>query len=151
MLSKLRAKMGLDRVKVAATGASAIAPDALAFMLGLGIPVLEVWGMSETSAVVTMNPPDAIRIGTVGKVVPGGTEISLAEDGQTFALTGGTATGDADCVVVDFTGTMRVAAYASFFPPAGQWVELVDPSLSIASDGTGTWSAGVRTGVGAAV
>lgn len=82
VLSKLRARMGLDRVKVAATGASAIAPDALAFMLGLGLPVVEVWGMSETSAVVTMNPPDAIRIGTVGKVVPGGTEISLAEDGE---------------------------------------------------------------------
>jgi long-subunit acyl-CoA synthetase (AMP-forming) len=82
VLSKLRAKMGLDRVKVAATGASAIAPEALAFMLGIGIPVLEVWGMSETSAVVTMNPPDAIRIGTVGKVVPGGTEIRLAEDGE---------------------------------------------------------------------
>jgi long-chain acyl-CoA synthetase len=82
VLSKLRARMGLDRVKVAATGASAIAPDALAFMLGLGIPVLEVWGMSETSAVVTMNPPDAIRIGTVGKVVPGGTEIALADDGE---------------------------------------------------------------------
>ncbi|KAA1426975.1 AMP-dependent synthetase/ligase [Nocardioides antri] len=82
VLSKLRERMGLDRVRVAATGASAIAPDALAFMLGLGIPVLEVWGMSETSAVVTMNPPDGIRIGTVGKVVPGGTEISLADDGE---------------------------------------------------------------------
>jgi len=82
VLSKLRERMGLDRVRVAATGASAIAPDALAFMLGLGIPVLEVWGMSETSAVVTMNPPDGIRIGTVGKVVPGGSEIMLAEDGE---------------------------------------------------------------------
>ncbi len=82
VLSKLRARMGLDRVRVAATGASAIAPDALAFMLGLGVPVLEVWGMSETSAVVTMNPPDGIRIGSVGKVVPGGTEISLAGDGE---------------------------------------------------------------------
>ncbi|KAA1419297.1 long-chain fatty acid--CoA ligase [Nocardioides humilatus] len=82
VLSKLREKMGLDRVRVAATGASAIAPDALAFMLGLGIPVLEVWGMSETSAVVTMNPPDGIRIGTVGKVVPGDTRIKLAEDGE---------------------------------------------------------------------
>jgi len=82
VLSKLRERMGLDRVRVAATGASAIAPDALAFMLGLGIPVLEVWGMSETSAVVTMNPPDGIRIGSVGKVVPGATEIALAEDGE---------------------------------------------------------------------
>ena len=82
VLSKLRARMGLDRVKVAATGASAIAPEALAFMLGLGVPVIEVWGMSETSAAATMNPPDAIRIGTVGKVVPGGTELELAEDGE---------------------------------------------------------------------
>jgi long-chain acyl-CoA synthetase len=82
VLSKLRERMGLDQVRVAATGASAIAPDALAFMLALGVPVLEVWGMSETSAVVTMNPPDGIRIGSVGKVVPGDTEISLAEDGE---------------------------------------------------------------------
>ncbi|HWU32546.1 MAG TPA: long-chain fatty acid--CoA ligase [Marmoricola sp.] len=82
VLSKLRQQMGLERVKVAATGASAIASEALAFMLGLGIPVVEVWGMSETSAVVTMNPPDAIRIGTVGKVVPGGTEIKIADDGE---------------------------------------------------------------------
>jgi long-chain acyl-CoA synthetase len=82
VLGKLRERMGLDQVRVAATGASAIAPDALAFMLALGVPVLEVWGMSETSAVVTMNPPDGIRIGTVGKVVPGGSEISLAEDGE---------------------------------------------------------------------
>jgi long-chain acyl-CoA synthetase len=82
VLGRLRERIGLDRVRVCATGASAIAPDALAFMLGIGIPVLEVWGMSETSAVVTMNPPDAIRIGTVGKVVPGGTEISLGEDGE---------------------------------------------------------------------
>jgi long-chain acyl-CoA synthetase len=82
VLGKLRERMGLDRVRVSATGASAIAPDALAFMLGIGIPVLEVWGMSETSAVVTINPPDGIRIGTVGQVVPGGTEISLADDGE---------------------------------------------------------------------
>lgn len=82
VLSRLRAQMGLDRVKVAATGASAIAPGALEFMLGLGIPVVEVWGMSETSAVVTMNPPDAIRIGSVGKVIPGGTEIKLDADGE---------------------------------------------------------------------
>lgn len=82
VLRQLRLKMGLDRIKVAATGASAIAPEALQFMLGLGLPILEGWGMSETSAIVTINPPDGIRIGTVGKVVPGGTELALAEDGE---------------------------------------------------------------------
>jgi long-chain acyl-CoA synthetase len=71
VLSKLRHKIGLDQVKIAVSGAAPIAPDAMAFMLGLGIPVCELWGMSETSCAVTINPPDAIRIGTVGKVVPG--------------------------------------------------------------------------------
>jgi len=82
VLRRLRHKIGLDQVKIAASGAAAIAPDAMAFMLGLGIPVCELWGMSETSCAVTINPPDAIRIGTVGKVVPGGTEITIADDGE---------------------------------------------------------------------
>jgi long-subunit acyl-CoA synthetase (AMP-forming) len=81
VLSKVRAKLGLDRVKFAATGAAAIAPEALEFMLGLGVPVCELWGMSETSCAVTVNPPGAQRIGTVGKAVPG-TEIRIADDGE---------------------------------------------------------------------
>jgi long-subunit acyl-CoA synthetase (AMP-forming) len=81
VLSKLRAKLGMDQVKVAATGAAPIAPDALAFMLALGLPVCEVWGMSETSAVVTFNRPGAIRIGTVGQALPG-SEVKIAEDGE---------------------------------------------------------------------
>jgi long-chain acyl-CoA synthetase len=81
VLSKIRAKLGLDEVKVAATGAAAIAPAALEFVLALGIPCCEVWGMSETSAVVLANRADRYRIGTVGQVVPG-SEISLAGDGE---------------------------------------------------------------------
>ena len=81
VLSKLRAKLGMDQVKVAATGAAPIAPDALAFMLALGLPVCEVWGMSETSAVVTFNRPGAIRIGTVGQALPG-SEVKIAQDGE---------------------------------------------------------------------
>jgi long-subunit acyl-CoA synthetase (AMP-forming) len=81
VLSKLRAKLGLDEVRVCVTGAAPIAPDALTFMLGLGLPVCEVWGMSELSAVATLNRPNAIRIGTVGQVVPG-SEAKIAEDGE---------------------------------------------------------------------
>lgn len=81
VLSAVRKKLGLDQVRAAVTGAAAISPEVLEFVLALGIPCSEVWGMSETSCVVTINRPDAIRIGTVGQVVPG-VEIKIAEDGE---------------------------------------------------------------------
>lgn len=81
VLGKIRAKLGLDRVRFAASGAAAIDPDALEFVLALGIPCCELWGMSEVSCAATVNPPDAIRIGTVGTALPG-VELALAEDGE---------------------------------------------------------------------
>ncbi|MBM7458647.1 AMP-dependent synthetase/ligase [Rhodococcus coprophilus] len=81
VLSAVRKKLGLDEVRAAVTGAAAISPEVLEFVLALGIPCSEVWGMSETSCVVTMNPPEKIRIGTVGQAVPG-VEIKTAEDGE---------------------------------------------------------------------
>lgn len=81
VLSKIRAALGLDRVRFAASGAAAIAPEALEFVLALGIPCCELWGMSESSCAATVNPPDAIRIGTVGKALKN-VELSLAEDGE---------------------------------------------------------------------
>ncbi|UYP19205.1 long-chain fatty acid--CoA ligase [Rhodococcus sp. Z13] len=81
VLSSIRAKLGLDNVRAAVTGAAAISPEVLEFVLGLGIPCSEVWGMSETSCVITMNPPDAIRIGTVGKAVSAA-KIKVADDGE---------------------------------------------------------------------
>jgi long-subunit acyl-CoA synthetase (AMP-forming) len=81
VLSTIRARLGLDRVRFAATGAAAIDPDALEFVLGLGLPVCEVWGMSELSCAATANPPDAIRIGTVGVALPG-VELRVADDGE---------------------------------------------------------------------
>jgi long-subunit acyl-CoA synthetase (AMP-forming) len=84
VLSAVRKKMGLDAVRVAASGAAAISPDALEFVLGLGIPCCEGWGMSEISALATINPIDNIRIGTVGKAIPGVT-LKIAEDGELLA------------------------------------------------------------------
>jgi long-subunit acyl-CoA synthetase (AMP-forming) len=84
VLSAVRAKLGMDRVRACVSGAAPIAPDALTFMLGLGIPVSEGWGMSELTAVVTINPSDDIRIGTVGPAVPG-MELKIAEDGEVLA------------------------------------------------------------------
>lgn len=81
VLSAIRGKLGLDQVRAAVTGAAAISPEVLEFVLALGIPCSEVWGMSETSCVVTMNRPGAIRIGTVGQAVPCA-QIRIAEDGE---------------------------------------------------------------------
>ena len=61
VLSKIRLLLGLDQVRAAVSGAAPIAPEILKFMLALGIPVAEVWGMSECSCIGTANPPDAIR------------------------------------------------------------------------------------------
>ncbi|MBS4753115.1 long-chain fatty acid--CoA ligase [Nocardioides sp. zg-ZUI104] len=82
VLSKVRAKVGLDRMRIAVTGAAPISPDALAFIMGLGLEVCEMWGMSETSGAVTVNPPGKVKLGTVGTVLPGGTEIKRAVDGE---------------------------------------------------------------------
>jgi long-subunit acyl-CoA synthetase (AMP-forming) len=81
VLSKIRTRLGLERVKFAASGAAAIDPEALEFVLGLGLPVCELWGMSELSCCATINPPDAVRIGTVGKALDK-VELRLAEDGE---------------------------------------------------------------------
>jgi long-subunit acyl-CoA synthetase (AMP-forming) len=80
VLSKLRLALGLDQVRVAVCGAAPVAPEVLTFMLALGIPVTEGWGMSEC-LLGTVNPPGAIRFGTVGKPVPG-VEVAVAGDGE---------------------------------------------------------------------
>jgi long-chain acyl-CoA synthetase len=81
VLAKLRHAIGMDQVHWAASGAAAIPPETLLFFHGIGVPVYEVWGMSETTGVGTMNTPGAIRLGTVGKAITG-VEVKLAPDGE---------------------------------------------------------------------
>ncbi|MGC4959847.1 AMP-dependent synthetase/ligase [Gordonia sp. DT218] len=81
VLHKVRTAIGMDQVTFAGSGAAAIPPEVLQFFLGLGIPVLEVWGMSETTGVSTMTTAENLRIGTVGKPVAG-VETKLAADGE---------------------------------------------------------------------
>ncbi|WP_405137299.1 AMP-dependent synthetase/ligase [Nocardia sp. NBC_01388] len=81
VLSKLREALGFGELKVAASGAAAIPPETLEYMLGLGFVVTEVWGMSETSGVGTYTPMNKPKPGTVGIPLQG-TEIRLGEDGE---------------------------------------------------------------------
>ena len=78
---KIRALLGLDEVESFLIGAAPTPPEVLEFFLAIGIEICETWGMSETSAMATLNPPGRIRVGTVGPPMPG-TEVKLAEDGE---------------------------------------------------------------------
>ncbi|MFC8042941.1 AMP-dependent synthetase/ligase [Nocardia sp. NPDC057353] len=81
VLSKLRAALGLDQLRVASSGAAPIPPETLEYYLGLGFVVSEVWGMSETTGVGTFTDLDNPRPGSVGRAVDG-VELKLAEDGE---------------------------------------------------------------------
>jgi long-subunit acyl-CoA synthetase (AMP-forming) len=81
VLSTIRAMLGLDQVESFVVGAAPTPPEVLEFFLALGIEIRETWGMSETTAITTLNPPGGVRVGTVGPPIPN-TEVKLAEDGE---------------------------------------------------------------------
>jgi long-subunit acyl-CoA synthetase (AMP-forming) len=77
----VRAKLGFDQVRVALVGAAPCPAEVIEFWHALGVPLSELYGMSETTGVATVNPPDAIRIGTVGAPLPG-VEVRLSDEGE---------------------------------------------------------------------
>ena len=81
VFDKVRQRLGLDRARLCVTSAAPIARDTLEFFLALGIPVLEVYGMSECTGPATYSPPDRYRTGKCGVCLPGA-ELKLAEDGE---------------------------------------------------------------------
>ena len=81
MFKPLRQKLGLDELVACNVGAAPTPVEVLEFFHAIGIPIGELWGMSETCGVATCNPPGKVKLGTVGPPVPG-VEIRLAEDGE---------------------------------------------------------------------
>ncbi|HIK66767.1 MAG TPA: long-chain fatty acid--CoA ligase, partial [Flavobacteriales bacterium] len=82
VFSKVKEALGLTGIKAVASGSAALQSRLARFFNGAGIPVLEGYGLTETSPVVTVNTvntPGMIKIGSVGKVVPG-VEIGFGPD-----------------------------------------------------------------------
>jgi long-chain acyl-CoA synthetase len=81
VLAKVREAIGLDRCTFASSAASPLAVDVAEFFAALGLPLVEVYGMTETTGVATGNRPGKVKIGTVGPALAG-VEVRLAEDGE---------------------------------------------------------------------
>jgi long-subunit acyl-CoA synthetase (AMP-forming) len=81
VFSNLRARLGLERSEWYMIGAAPCPLEVLEFFAAIGIPICEVWGMSETTSIATLVPKENLRLGTVGPPIPG-VELRLAEDGE---------------------------------------------------------------------
>lgn len=81
VLRNLRRMLGFDRMRRGGTGAAPISPELLKWYWSIGVPLVEGYGMTETSGIATINTPDDNRTGTIGRPVPG-VSVRIADDGE---------------------------------------------------------------------
>jgi long-chain acyl-CoA synthetase len=77
----IRRMLGLDRCRLAITGAAPIAPDLIRWYLALGLDMREAYGQTESCGAGTLMPADGIKLGSVGKAVPWG-EVAISPQGE---------------------------------------------------------------------
>ncbi|MEU7898016.1 AMP-dependent synthetase/ligase [Nonomuraea sp. NPDC049152] len=81
LLSIVRGMIGFDRAEWTATGAAPLPDEVQGFFAGLGLRVIDVYGMTETTGAFTANSPACYKLGSVGRPEPG-VEVRIAEDGE---------------------------------------------------------------------
>jgi long-chain acyl-CoA synthetase len=83
VFSKIRDGVG-GRLRCLVSGSAPLPVDVGELFYGVGLPITEGYGLTETAPILTVNPQDAPRLGTVGKAIPG-VELRIAEDGEILA------------------------------------------------------------------
>jgi len=92
LFTLLRSKVGLDRCRLAVTSTAPCRPELHEFWAALGMPLFEVWGMSELTGPATAVPMDDHRAPSIGKAYPG-VEVKLADDGEILVRGGNVMVG----------------------------------------------------------
>jgi long-chain acyl-CoA synthetase len=87
VLHKVRSAFGLDECRLPLSAAAPLSPDVIWFFHSVGLKVIEIYGQSEDCGPTTCNPPDAVKIGSVGVPFPG-VEVKIATDGEVLARGG---------------------------------------------------------------
>ncbi|MDP2134619.1 MAG: long-chain fatty acid--CoA ligase, partial [Sulfuritalea sp.] len=81
VLNNVRKLIGIHRSRMLITGAAPISPDLVRWYMALGVPMLEVWGMTETGSVAIGTPIERIKPGSIG-IANAPNEIRLSEEGE---------------------------------------------------------------------
>ncbi len=84
VIAPIRASLGLDRVHHFISGSAPLHRDVALTFAGMGMPILEGYGLTETSPTLTVNTLEHLRYGSVGKAIPG-VELRIADDGEILA------------------------------------------------------------------
>jgi long-chain acyl-CoA synthetase len=117
----LQDRIGVRKVRHATSGAAPIAPEVLRFFMGIGVPMHEVYGMTENTAIATANRPGRVKLGTVGEPHPG-IELRIDEStGEILTRHPGTFAGywknpEATAKTIDADGWLRTG-------DVGEWVD----------------------------
>lgn len=81
VFGKIKNQLGLDAARICISGAAPLATEIMEFFAAIGLPICEGYGQTEDTGPTSLNPPEKIKIGTVGPAIPGVT-VKIADDGE---------------------------------------------------------------------
>src|SRR5205814_474848 len=148
VLGPIRSLLGLGEAEVVSSAAAPLPPDVGAFFAGLGMTILDIYGMTETTGAFTSNTPEAFKLGTVGRVFPG-MEVRIAADGEILVRGPLTTPGylnlpEQTAALIDADGWLHTGDIGSL--DGDGFVSVVDrkKELIITAGGENVWPAAIE-------